>query len=147
MFREHMASVRSTRVLKMLNAPTFQNTKPELAVYSMLDELKVRYSKHSVIGFSKPDAVVNDRLAIFVDGCYWHACPVCFDLEKLPGHRRQMRYLDHRVTNMLVTLDMGVIRVWEHEIAKWPNHVRALIAEAIAQTSSLPITVGNVLLR
>ena len=63
------------------------------------------------------------RLAIFVDGCFWHACPIhatkpkhnaAFWREKLAGNRRR----DALVTRTLRRAGWRVLRVWEHELAR-----------------------------
>jgi len=63
------------------------------------------------------------RLAIFVDGCFWHACPIhatkpkhnaAFWREKLAGNQRR----DARVTRTLRRAGWRVLRVWEHELAR-----------------------------
>ena len=71
----------------------------------------------------RPDFVFRQgRVALFVDGCFWHACPVhatkprgnaAFWREKLA--RNQAR--DRLVTRMLRTKGWKVIRIWEHELA------------------------------
>jgi len=65
-------------------------------------------------------AFVGPRIAVFVDGCFWHGCPEHatwpmanreFWREKIETNRRRDRDTDHRLT------DAGwrVLRVWEHE--------------------------------
>jgi len=50
-----------------------KNTKPEIAVRSMLDALKVKYELHRVDLPGKPDIVLPRRKKIiFVHGCFWH---------------------------------------------------------------------------
>lgn len=72
----------------------------------------------------KPDfAFPKLRLAIFVDGCFWHACPIhatkpknnaAFWREKLAGNRRR----DALVTRTLRRAGWRVLRLWEHELAR-----------------------------
>ncbi|MCD6406376.1 DUF559 domain-containing protein, partial [Candidatus Aerophobetes bacterium] len=52
------------------------------------------------------------RIAIFVDGCYWHSCPICFEKET----RKGVRGYDARTTKKLQQFGWKVIRIWEHEI-------------------------------
>ncbi len=71
----------------------------------------------------KPDVVFDaKRIAIFVDGCFWHGCPHC--KRKLPQAnyeywerkiRRNIELADKRERELR---DIGwiVIRIWEHEM-------------------------------
>ena len=63
------------------------------------------------------------RLAIFVDGCFWHACPIhatkpknnaAFWREKLAGNRRR----DALVTRTLRRAGWRVLRLWEHSLRR-----------------------------
>jgi DNA mismatch endonuclease, patch repair protein len=50
-----------------------KDTKPEMAVRSMLDTLKVKYELHRSDLPGKPDIVLPRRKKIiFVHGCFWH---------------------------------------------------------------------------
>jgi DNA mismatch endonuclease (patch repair protein) len=50
-----------------------KNTKPELAVRTMLDALRVKYDLHRSDLQGKPDIVLPRRKKIiFVHGCFWH---------------------------------------------------------------------------
>jgi DNA mismatch endonuclease, patch repair protein len=50
-----------------------KNTKPELAVRSLLHHLGYRFRVHRTDLPGKPDVVfVSKRKAIFVHGCFWH---------------------------------------------------------------------------
>jgi DNA mismatch endonuclease (patch repair protein) len=69
----------------------------------------------------KPDFVFpRERIALFVDGCFWHGCPIhCrkpnsnsrYWLEKIA--RNQGR--DFMVRKRLRKMGWRVVRVWEHE--------------------------------
>ena len=76
-----------------------------------------------VKGFAvRPDFVFRKaRVAVFVDGCFWHGCPKhC----KLPVNNRAFwrrklavnRARDRLVTRSLRRLGWRVIRLWEHEL-------------------------------
>ena len=72
----------------------------------------------------KPDFTFQpERLAIFIDGCFWHQCPSCkrrlmprsnkaFWIKKLAANVRR----DRRVNRELRLLDWHVLRVWEHAL-------------------------------
>lgn len=72
----------------------------------------------------RPDFVFRSRkLAVFVDGCFWHGCPIHgtkpkqnaeFWLTKIA--RNQAR--DRLVNRTLRKTGWRVLRVWEHELAR-----------------------------
>ena len=68
----------------------------------------------------------NERLAIFVDGCFWHGCETC---GHIPSKNRPFwqakidrnRERDRRNTAMLRNQGVSVLRFWEHEVAASPR--------------------------
>jgi DNA mismatch endonuclease, patch repair protein len=79
--------------------------------------------KRSAAGVSVDFVFRNARVAVFVDGCFWHACPVhgtqprgnrAFWREKLVRNAER----DRRVTRGLRRAGWRVLRVWEHELAR-----------------------------
>jgi DNA mismatch endonuclease, patch repair protein len=72
--------------------------------------------------FGKPDFIFRkDRLAIFVDGCFWHCCPVHgtlpltnrdFWYQKLAQNRKRDRLVDRTLRKSGWT----PLRVWQHEL-------------------------------
>jgi DNA mismatch endonuclease (patch repair protein) len=95
----------------------------------------VGWRRHTAL-FGKPDFVFSKaRLAIFVDGCFWHCCPkhsnlpannAEFWLKKLTGNAVR----DRLVTLTLRRMGWRVIRVWEHELRK-PSRVLMRIRLAL----------------
>lgn len=75
----------------------------------------------------KPDFIFRkEKVAVFVDGCFWHGCPRCFREPssrpeywgpKIAGNRKR----DRRVTRQLRAKGWSVIRVWECSLKKRPE--------------------------
>ena len=110
-----------------------KNTSPELKLRKMLWESGIRgYRVHYKLP-GKPDIVfTRKKIAVFVDGCFWHKCPVCFRPpatnaefwnEKLQKNVER----DLKVTRELEELGWTVLRFWEHEVKKTPEDVVARI--------------------
>ena len=83
-------------------------------------------SQHSTFNSQltvRPDFVFRrERLAVFVDGCFWHGCPEHFRRPKSRQKfwdakfaRNQER--DRLVTRALRAAGWRVLRLWEHELA------------------------------
>lgn len=74
--------------------------------------------------FGSPDFVFPERrLAVFVDGCFWHGCPMhatfpknnrVFWKHKLDANKRR----DRMVNRVLRAKGWRVLRVWEHELSR-----------------------------
>ena len=82
--------------------------------------------------FGKPDFFfVKKKLAIFVDGCFWHGCKSC-------GHIPKTRYafwkfkIERNQTRATLVKDnlrkqsIKVMRVWEHSLNN-PFKINALV--------------------
>ena len=72
----------------------------------------------------KPDIIFNrKKVAVFIDGCFWHGCPVC-DRSPKSGNaywenkisRNMVR--DKKYNELLANDGWLVIRLWEHEVMK-----------------------------
>ena len=114
-----------------------KNTSPELKLRKMLWESGLRgYRVHYKLP-GKPDIVfTRKKVVVFVDGCFWHKCPVCFRPpetnaefwnEKLQKNVER----DLKVTKELEDFGWTVLRFWEHEVKKTPEDVVARILLAL----------------
>ena len=74
--------------------------------------------------FGKPDLFFGKKkIAVFIDGCFWHKCPKCFNLpksnfgywsEKLERNVQRAK----EVNKVLKEERVKVIRFWGHEVEK-----------------------------
>lgn len=101
-----------------------KDTKPEIALRSLLHGAGYRYRLHSSALPGKPDLIFPGRKAvIFVHGCFWHQHRGCVD-GHIPSSR--MDYWvpkltrnaerDKQVRRKLRTLGWRVLVVWECEL-------------------------------
>src|SRR4051794_4274460 len=59
------------------------NKDTELALAKLLRKYRINGWRRNQSAFGKPDFVFRRaRLAIFVDGCFWHGCPRCGHIPK-----------------------------------------------------------------
>ncbi|WP_308200688.1 very short patch repair endonuclease [Aeromicrobium fastidiosum] len=102
-----------------------RDTKPELALRSSLHRAGLRFRKDYRLDVGglrcRPDiAFTRLRVAVFVDGCFWHCCPEHGVSPKRnseywgPKLRRNVER-DALQTKALIAAGWTVIRVWEHE--------------------------------
>ena len=101
-----------------------KNTKPEVAFRKALWHLGIRYriDYNKVTG--KPDiAIVNKKIAIFVDGEFWHGYDWERKKDKIKNNReywitkieRNIRR-DLEVNQALNIMEWKVLRFWEHDV-------------------------------
>ena len=116
-----------------------KNTGPEVKLRKLLFANGIRGYRIYFNLPGKPDIVfTKKKIAIFIDGCFWHKCPVCF---QEPETRKEfwMKKIksnidrDKKVNASLNDLGWTVLRVWEHEIRKNPSVVIATIQEKMSE--------------
>jgi DNA mismatch endonuclease (patch repair protein) len=100
-----------------------RGTSSELRLRMLLRNHGLRYILRRKLPGS-PDLVIpSGKVAVFVDGCFWHGCPrhyrapatnIKFWREKV--QRNMAR--DTRVDSELRTLGWRVVRVWDHELKR-----------------------------
>lgn len=79
------------------------------------------------------------KVAVFVDGCFWHSCPLHGTQPQLNGSYwgpklERNRERDHDTDSSLAAAGWQVIRVWEHED---PEEVARRVAAAVLGTHTL----------
>jgi DNA mismatch endonuclease (patch repair protein) len=105
-----------------------KDTRPEVTLRAVLHGLGLRFRKNYLVDTGEfavrvDIAFTRARLAVFVDGCFWHGCALH---QRLP--RRNEAYWgpklarnverDRRVDEGLAEAGWRVRRVWEHEPAE-----------------------------
>jgi DNA mismatch endonuclease (patch repair protein) len=118
-----MADVFSKKVRsRIMSRIRGTNTKPELILRKMLSSKSLRYKLHYKVGKTRIDiAFPSKKIAIFVDGCFWHGCKRHFRPPKSnkrywgPKIKRNIER-DRETNRYLKKLGWNVIRVWEHEL-------------------------------
>ncbi|MEW2587974.1 very short patch repair endonuclease [Streptomyces virginiae] len=114
----------SPSVRAVMRGNRSKDTRPELRLRSLLHKQGLRYRvgtrplpdlrRTADVIFPKP------KVAVFVDGCYWHGCPehlresrknAEFWSSKIEGNRTR----DAETDRLLGEAGWTVVRVWEHE--------------------------------
>lgn len=120
------------------------DTKPELALRRALHRQGYRYRKDYRLDLAgarvRPDiAFTARRVAVFVDGCFWHCCPehgsqptanTWYWAPKLARNVERDRTADEA----LAAAGWSVVRVWEHESVD--GAVAAVVAALAGPTSA-----------
>ena len=124
---------------KKMKANRRVDTKPEVHIRSLLHQRGLRFRKdypikllngrtvHADIAFTKR------KIAIFVDGCFWHLCPLHGTLPKSNRHYwipklKENQKRDILTTRALQDIHWHVLRFWEHDT---PTHIASEIYDHI----------------
>jgi DNA mismatch endonuclease, patch repair protein len=127
------------------------DTKPELALRRALHGQGYRYRKDYRLDLDggrrvRPDIVFTARkVAVFVDGCFWHVCP---DHGSKPKNNewywspKLLRNVERdEMNNTALTLaGWTVIRLWEHVSV---DDAVATVVTALANATAANATAGN----
>jgi DNA mismatch endonuclease (patch repair protein) len=107
------------------------NKDTEVALAKLFRRHKITgWRRHQKI-FGKPDFVFPKiKLAVFVDGCFWHGCPKHATQPKSNRAFWKKKFArniarDRLVNRTLRSANWRVLRIWEHELAR-KNEARLL---------------------
>jgi DNA mismatch endonuclease (patch repair protein) len=101
-----------------------RDTQPEVALRSCLHRRGLRFRvNYPLAGIARRSADIafpRRKLAIFIDGCFWHGCPehgtypkqnAAWWQQKIGENRKRDKDTDAR----LAAAGWSAVRVWEHE--------------------------------
>ena len=118
------------------------NKETEIVLMNMLRQNGITGWRRNQKVFGKPDFLFREaRLALFVDGCFWHGCPRCkrfpssnveFWTNRIETNRRR----DRRVGRALRKEGWAVLRVWECSVSK-ERSIRRIRGEVEARSREL----------
>jgi DNA mismatch endonuclease (patch repair protein) len=119
-----------------------RDTEPEMQLRRLLHGMGLRYRVNAALsGMPRRRADITFtrlHIAVFVDGCFWHQCPVhatapatnsTWWARKLAANVARDRDTDAK----LRALDWTVLRFWEHEDMA---QAAAAVAEVVAEKRS-----------
>ena len=129
----------SQRVANVMRGNRSRDTAPELSVRRLLHARgrRFRVNLRPVASLRRTADIVftRHRIAVFIDGCYWHGCPehhttpktnTAYWSAKVQGNRDR----DVRVGALLADTGWTVLRFWEHQD---PAAVAAAIIDAVGE--------------
>ena len=107
---------------KNMQAVKGKNTKLENKVMTYLWQHGYRFRKNVKDLEGKPDVAIKKyKLAIFIDSCFWHKCPIHYKSpstnfefwdNKISGNQKR----DALVTEYYKSNNWNILRIWEHEL-------------------------------
>jgi DNA mismatch endonuclease, patch repair protein len=114
---DRISKEKRSRIMAAIKS---ENTAPEVAVRKALWAKGLRFRIH--YGREKIDiAFPSKKVAVFIDGCFWHGCPIHSHLPKSnenywhPKLKKNMER-DRIKDNLLSAEGWSVLHIWEHEL-------------------------------
>ena len=114
------------------------DTDPELRLRKRLWGEGLRYRLNAKTPGGRPDVTfLGPRVAVYVDGCFWHGCPAHYVRPRSSTDfwSRKLREnvdRDRRQTLKLEESGWTVCRFWEHEVYEDLDRVVATVKSAVA---------------
>ncbi len=110
----------------IMRGNTRRNTKPELALRRLVHARGLRYrvdTKPVGVRYSADLIFTPSRIAVFVDGCFWHACKEHWTAPKTRQRywrekARDNRLRDRKANAAYRARGWMVLRIWEHDHAE-----------------------------
>jgi DNA mismatch endonuclease (patch repair protein) len=123
------------------------NRSTEMALISLLRKNKINgWRRYNNLIVGRPDFVFSKKkLAVFVDGCFWHGCVRCNLSPKSNRPYWNKKIANNKNRDISVKKDLTkngwkVVRIWEHEIKNKSGKVLLKI-QSILNTKKDPIRV------
>ena len=142
---------QSTNAGRHLSGRRKAHTRPEVDLRRALHASGVRFRlQRKLAKGCTPDLVLpRYKLAVFVDGCFWHGCPTHGRKVAWNGPNAHLWELkmarnlerDQRANAIARQLGWTVVRLWEHEIAADPAQAAARV---LAASTAWPSERGSV---
>lgn len=115
------------------------NKGTEMVLASLLRDSGITgWRRHAALPGTPDFSLRDHKLAIFVDGCFWHGCTRCsksmtpasnteYWSAKIKSNRRR----DRRANRNLRTIGWRVVRIWEHDLKKKPSRCVSRIKKGL----------------
>lgn len=134
---DHVDAKTRSRIMSKIEATG--NVSTEWALRARLVAEGVSgFTLHADVSGTPDLAFIEEKIAIFTDGCFWHGCPQhysepetnqAFWKRKIAANRKR----DLRVTQILREAGWEVIRIWEHELVEAPHDAVSRVKKAISK--------------
>ncbi|MCH9728201.1 MAG: very short patch repair endonuclease [Actinomycetia bacterium] len=130
----------SEHTRRSMQANRSRDTRPELAVRKLVHAMKLRYRVNArpLANLRRTADLVftRARVAVFIDGCFWHGCP---DHHRQPKNNadywiskiQRNRARDNDTDTALTLAGWTVLRFWAHQTPdEIAEAVRAAVTDA-----------------
>lgn len=114
------------------------NTKPEILMFNLLKQRGYKFQKHYKI-YGKPDiAFVRYKVAVFIDGEFWHGKDFPLWKDKMSGFwkKKIMDNIkrDRKADRCLRKEGWHVLRFWDKKIVRFPEKSLMRLEKFLSKT-------------
>jgi len=116
-----------------------ENRSTEWRLRSMLIRTAVRgWKLHSNEVLGNPDFLfLVHRVVVFIDGCFWHGCPICGHIPKTNKKYWQAKIARNQKRDKMYSQELRrqgfkVIRIWECDLKAKPQRCLQRILAALS---------------
>jgi DNA mismatch endonuclease, patch repair protein len=136
----------SPAVLKRMRSQKQTGTKPELELRRVLHRKGLRFVTHRCpipgVRLRADILFTKVKVAVFLDGCFWHCCPVHgsqprANYEWWRGKLLLNQKRDSRNNDLLGDNGWHVLRIWEHEDPEIAARDIAILVENLRSAPAL----------
>ncbi|MEW6747475.1 MAG: very short patch repair endonuclease [Planctomycetota bacterium] len=123
----------------IMRAMRSTNTGPELLLRKALWREGLRYRVHLRIAGARPDVgFTRARVAVFIDGCFWHGCPKHYippagNSQYWSAKLVTNQTRDEKNTRQLIEAGWTVLRFWQCEVKDALDCVVARVIQAVRE--------------
>jgi len=119
-----------------------RGTELERSLRSALRKHRIRYRANVKLPGTPDIVILSGKIAVFVDGCFWHGCPWHGTMPKTNARFWRDKILrnkerDEEADLALRRLGWKAVHIWEHEIKKSVDKVAEKL-EAVLMRRLLP---------
>jgi DNA mismatch endonuclease (patch repair protein) len=136
---KHLTPEQVEKLLQSMANRQRSGTKPEIAVKKIIDDERLPFDYQVPIFGSILDFWSKElRIALEVNGCYFHSCPRCYNRETIlnePQYERQQR--DKKLKVVLRKHNVELLELWEHDINSRPNFIRSEILRVVGERKDM----------
>lgn len=142
-----MRLITSAKRSRLMARVRRKGTAPELTLRRALWTRGMRYRLHPKLPGSPDIAFLRAKLAVFIDGCFWHCCPTHGSMPKTnrqfwKAKLERNRARDLSVDRELARLSWLAVRIWEHELrygcASVTSRIKRLVSGRGGRANTAP---------
>ena len=109
-----------------------EETSIEAFVREALEEVGVKFIEQKAIRYINVDFFLPEHnVVIQVEGCYWHACPVCYPLGPKNMTQRKNVEKDKQTDEIIKEFGSKMFKIWGHELKENKQKVLSKLLEKI----------------
>lgn len=126
---------------KAMSGDNRLNTKPQIIVNDMLNELGIKYTREYNVKYYSIDNYLDDyNLMIEVMGDYWHANPLRYNNDKYGLNEKQLEGIHRdklKYSYIKNHYNIEILYLWETDILKFPQLCKKLISHYVSSNGAI----------